>query len=357
MTDGGALERIFDAYVGGAELVALHAGYRFGWYERLAASEGLSADELADAAGTGPRFTLEWLRQQAAGGWLHVLDDDGAPPRFVLTAEAREGLLDGHGNGQEGVARALVDSFVGFTGMTEPVLQAWASDSDGLDEGRRAFVATQQAALTRATAGTVPGLLLASPEIRRIVSQDRFRAADLGCGAGFHLRACSEAWPHGEFVGLEPDTTSRRLAEDLNPQVAAVIAGADAAEVAAYGDFDLVLFIDTLHHMPHPASMLAAARQALTPQGVVAVLEAPTRDAFGDGPDPVERLNYLASLFNCLHDRVEADGLGAVGAVVRREQLKSWAEEAGLAVANVSDNDEGDFRVYVLTPDGSAAKR
>jgi hypothetical protein len=66
----GLLEQIQAAHAGAAELIAIHAGYRFGWYTSLAEHGPMTADELSTRTGTGPRFTEEWTRQQTAAGIL-----------------------------------------------------------------------------------------------------------------------------------------------------------------------------------------------------------------------------------------------------------------------------------------------
>jgi SAM-dependent methyltransferase len=58
-------------------------GHRLGLYKALAGSPA-TADDLAARTGTSPRYVAEWLRGQAAGGYVEY---DAAADRYAMTEE------------------------------------------------------------------------------------------------------------------------------------------------------------------------------------------------------------------------------------------------------------------------------
>ena len=72
-----------------AALVVL--GDKLGWYEALAERGPMTAEALADAAGTALPYTREWLNAQAAGSFV---DYDPATGRYTLPPEHAVALTD-----------------------------------------------------------------------------------------------------------------------------------------------------------------------------------------------------------------------------------------------------------------------
>jgi hypothetical protein len=89
-----------------------------------------------------------------------------------------------------------------------------------------------------------------------------------------------------------------------------------------------------------------ADRNALAKAGVIAIAEVPYPPEFSGQVEPVERLGYLTSLFNCLHHQIEHSGAGAVGAVVRESDIRAWG--TGLPSCNVYDSDAAAPRLFIL---------
>ena len=72
-----------------AALVVL--GDKLGWYEALAERGPMTAEALADAAGTALPYTREWLNAQAAGAFV---DYDPTTGRYTLPPEHAVALTD-----------------------------------------------------------------------------------------------------------------------------------------------------------------------------------------------------------------------------------------------------------------------
>jgi len=89
-------ERLFGAARSVMECYCVHIGDRLGLYRALATNGGLTAPELARAAGIHPRYAREWLEQQAVSGIVELDDIDAAPDerRFTLPPGHAETLVD-----------------------------------------------------------------------------------------------------------------------------------------------------------------------------------------------------------------------------------------------------------------------
>ena len=92
-TDADAFaEHLFGAANHTLEIMSAYIGDRLGWYRALAESSA-TPEELAERTGTHPRYTREWLEQQAVVDWLEV-GDEGDTRRFRLPKAAAEVLTD-----------------------------------------------------------------------------------------------------------------------------------------------------------------------------------------------------------------------------------------------------------------------
>jgi hypothetical protein len=92
--DQARLEEFLDRFVADLGAVfaapAVVAGDKLGLYKALAAAGPSSPAQLAAATGTSERYVTEWLRGQAAGGYV-TYDPDG---RYRLTEEQAFALAD-----------------------------------------------------------------------------------------------------------------------------------------------------------------------------------------------------------------------------------------------------------------------
>jgi SAM-dependent methyltransferase len=342
-------DRLYAAFFDGLELIAIEAGYRFGWYSALARHGPCTASQLSALSRTGPRFTEEWLRQQTAAGILDA-DTSAGEPTFRLSAEVAAVLLGDGGTGENTLAALLSQTFADWVQLAQRLVEAWRHDRSGYTDADRATLADQQARFTALTAADLPGRLTAIPELADLVERQPLRVAELGCGGGIHLNMMAFAWPTAELIGYDPDPVALALAAQRigsNPRVR--LRQVDAQRIADDGPFDLILVVDALHDMPDPAGVLNVARTALTNGGVIAIAEAPYPSEFSGQADPAERLGYLTSLFNCLHHQVEHSGAGAVGAVVRESDIRAWGASAGLPSCTVYNNGAEAQRLFVLS--------
>jgi len=91
------------------------------------------------------------------------------------------------------------------------------------------------------------------------------RALDLGCGAGRHAVLLAERFTHVDAIDLSLPMIEIARAKRSRPNVA--YQQADLLEATGSGEYDLVLSVMTLHHVPDLHAALAHIKQLLAPGG------------------------------------------------------------------------------------------
>jgi SAM-dependent methyltransferase len=94
------------------------------------------------------------------------------------------------------------------------------------------------------------------------------RVLEVGCGGGRYLRALRGLRPGLALVGADVSRSALARLAALAPEIE-TRPMRDAALPAADGEFDAVLVIDVLEHVAEPRRLLAEARRALAPGGLL----------------------------------------------------------------------------------------
>jgi 2-polyprenyl-6-hydroxyphenyl methylase/3-demethylubiquinone-9 3-methyltransferase len=101
------------------------------------------------------------------------------------------------------------------------------------------------------------------------------RILEIGCGDGAVGQRLTLVFPEAEYLGIDPAPTAGRLYH--GDPARAVFRSITSAELAAEGPdpYDLVLFVDVLHHIPAPVrpGVLGDAAALTAPDGVLLVKE------------------------------------------------------------------------------------
>jgi ubiquinone/menaquinone biosynthesis C-methylase UbiE len=118
---------------------------------------------------------------------------------------------------------------------------------------------------------------------------------DMGCGNGFYaLKLAEMTGPTGKVLGVDIQPEMLRLLQRRARQtgvknIQPVLGSATDPKLPA-GQVDLVLCVDVYHEFSYPERMLAALRKALSPEGVVVLVEYRSED-----PDvPIRRLHKMS---------------------------------------------------------------
>ena len=302
-------------------------GHRLGLYRALAGKPATPA-ELARRTGTDPRYVAEWLRGQAAGGYVDRVGGDDetyamteeqafcltepdnpvyAPGAFVLAlgalrAEHRisEAVRSGAGVGWH---EHDEDVFVGCEQFFRPgylanLTSSWLPALDGVE--------------AKLGAGA--------------------RVADIGCGLGASSVLMAQAYPATRVAGSDYHAGSVELARKraadagVADRVSFEVAGAQSFGGDGY---DLVTSFDCLHDMGDPLGAARHVREALAPDGTWMIVEPRAEDDPAGNLNPVGRVYYGFSTFLCVPNARSQPGGYALGAQAGEAAIRRVVTDAG----------------------------
>src|SRR6516162_6521122 len=229
-------------------------GHRLGLYKALAA-EPSSAYQLAVRTRTSPRYIAEWLRGQAAGGYVTY---DAAADSYSMTEEQAFALANPDGAsyipgafvlalGALKAEQRLTDAFRTGAGM------GWHEHDEDV------FLGCEQFFRPGYAANLVPSWI---PALHGVEGKLRAGAkvADIGCGLGASTILLALEYPISAFTASDYHGRSvelaRKRASHAGVADRVTFHVATAAEFSATG-YDLAATFNCLHDMDSP---LAAAR-------------------------------------------------------------------------------------------------
>jgi SAM-dependent methyltransferase len=300
-------------------------GNRLGLYRAL--SQGpVTPEQFAERTGCHPRYLTEWLRGQAAGGYVTYTPATG---EFSLTEEQAFCLADPNGPN-------LSAAFLAALGMlrAEPLIAeafrtgagvGWHQHHDEVFVGVDAFYRPGY------VANLVPSWIPALDGVEAKLTAGA-RVADVGCGLGSSAALIAEAYPRTTVVGSDYHAESIELAHKrtaeagLGDRVSFEVATAQTFTGIGY---DLVTMFDCLHDMGDPVSAAQRVREALAPDGTWLLVEPAAADTFDGSVDPVARLYYSGSTFLCVPNSLSQPGGYALGAQAGEAATREVATKAG----------------------------
>ena len=308
-------------------------GDRLGLFRALAEAPATPA-ELAARTGTTERCVAEWLRGQAAGGYVAY---DPAVGRFHLTPEQELALAAPDGLSLPGafqLATSTVRDLAGVaTAFRTGAGYAWHQRDTDLFEGTERFFRPGYAA------NLVDEWLPALDGVVAKLSRGA-RVADVGCGHGATTIMMARAYPASTFVGFDYHEASvawaRRAAKEAGVADRCAFEVAQAADFPGTG-YDLVCTFDALHDMGDPKGAAVHVRAALDPDGSWLLVEPYAGDDVADNLNPVGRIYYNASTLICVPHSLSQDvglALGAQAGPARTREVvtaggfTTWREAA-----------------------------
>jgi SAM-dependent methyltransferase len=301
-------------------------GDELGLYRALAGAP-MMPDELAAATQTAPRYVEEWLRGQAAGGYVTYDAESG---RYSLTEEQAFALTDPDGPvflpgafqlalGSLKALPRVVEAFRSGDGI------GWHEHDEDVFQGcERFFRPGYSANLVGAWLPALEGV------------EEKLRAggsvADVGCGLGASTVLMAQAFPEARLTGSDYHDHSIELARKgaadlgLGHRVGFEIAGADTFHG---GPYDLVTTFDCLHDMGDPVATARHVRERLDDDGTWMVVEPFAGDTVAENLNPVGRVYYSFSAFLCVPNAVSQGGARTLGAQAGEAAIRRVTEEAG----------------------------
>jgi SAM-dependent methyltransferase len=313
---------------GGVVAFSVLIGDELGLYRVMAGSGPMTADEVAGKAGCNVRLVQEWLDGQAAAGIVTYQSD---LQQYSLSPEAAMVLADD--TSPVFLARGS-NVFAAMFNDVPKVVAAfqgdgaipWGEHHHCLFKGTEWFFRTGYRA--HLPAEWIPALDGVEAKLRAGA-----RVADVGCGHGASAIVMADAFPASQISGFDyhrPSVeTARERAEEAGVSGRVTFEVADARSYD--GTYDLICFFDCLHDMGDPVGAARHAREHLTPDGTVLLVEPFALDEreANLGGNPMATLFYAASSAICLPNSLSQDvGLG-LGAQAGEARLRSVFEQAG----------------------------
>ena len=301
-------------------------GDRLGLYRALAQAPA-TGDELAARTETDPRYVTEWLRGQAAGGYIEY---DAATAEYSLSEEQALALANPAGPVNVagaftlalGALRAvprMTDAFRTGAGL------GWHEQDGDVILGCEQFFRPGYAA--HLVQDWVPALDGVTAKL-----QAGAQVADVGCGLGASTILLAAEYPRSRFTGSDYHEGSIELARKgaaeagVTERVGFEVASAQTFSGAGY---DLVATFDCLHDMGDPAAAARHIRAAIAPDGTWLIVEPMAGDTVADNLNPVGRVYYPFSTLLCLPNARSQPGGAALGAQAGEAAIRSVATEAG----------------------------
>lgn len=300
-------------------------GNRLGLYAALAEGPATSA-EFAHRTGYAERYLREWLRNQAAGGYV---SHDAASGRYHLDDEQAYCFADPNGPNfsamflvQLGYLRSeprLTEAF--RTGEGVP----WHEHHEDVHAGVDAFFRPGY------VAELVPNWIPALEGVHDKLAAGA-RVADLGCGFGSSSVLIAQEYPRSTVVGSDYHAESIAAA-----RTRAARAGVDdrvrfevaTAQTFTGSGFELVTMFDALHDMGDPVGAARRVREAITDDGTWLLVEPNASDVVEENFHTIGRLYYAGSTFLCVPNGLSQEGGYALGAQAGEGVVRDIAAQAG----------------------------
>lgn len=321
---------LLDKFVGdlGATMHAGNVvlGHYLGLYKALGEGPATSA-ELAARTNTNPRYISEWLRGQAAGGYVEV---DRDTEIYSLTPEQAFTLTDPDGPVYLPGAFLLA---VGALKADDRITAAfrtgegvgWHEHDEEVFTGCESFF--RPGYIGNLTTSWLPALDGVVDKLRAGAT-----VADVGCGLGASSILLAQTYPSSRIHGSDYHDGSIELARKRAD--AAGVADRTQFEIATaqtFGgrDYDLVTTFDCLHDMGDPLAAATHIFDALKPDGTWLIVEPSAGDTWSDNLNPVGRVYYGFSTFLCVPNAMSQTGGYALGAQAGEPAIHNVVTDAG----------------------------
>jgi SAM-dependent methyltransferase len=300
-------------------------GHRLGLYRALAQGPA-TPEQFAERTGCDPRYLTEWLRGQAAGGYVSY---DPATGEFSLTEEQAFCLVDPNG---PNVSAAFLIS-LGYLRAEPRITEAfrtgagvgWHEHAEDVFVGCDAFF--RPGYVAELVSNWIPALDGVDTKLAA-----GGRVADVGCGLGSTSLLIAQAYPRTRVVGSDYHAESieraRKKAAEAGVSDRVDFEVATAQSFTGTG-FDLVTMFDCLHDMGDPLAAARRVREALAPNGTWLLVEPYAADTVEGNFTPVGRLYYSGSTFLCVPNGLSQPGGYALGAQAGEGVIRRIATEAG----------------------------
>jgi ubiquinone/menaquinone biosynthesis C-methylase UbiE len=301
-------------------------GHRLGLYAALAAAPATAAD-LAARTNTHPRYITEWLRGQAAGGYVQY-----DPDTETYSMSEEQAFVLANPDGAVYAPGAFVLA-LGTLRAEEYITERFRTGAGfGWHEhDEDVFIGCEQFFRPGYIANLVPSWIPALDGVEAKL-RDGARVADIGCGLGSSTVLLAQAYPESTFSGSDYHAESIEIANkraaDAGVADRVKFEVASAAKFSGSG-YDLVTSFDCLHDMGDPLSAAKHVRETLAADGTWLVVEPFAGNTVADNLNPVGRVYYNFSTLLCVPNALSQPGGYALGSQAGESAIRRIALDAG----------------------------
>lgn len=322
-----ALDHIVTVMNHGWLCLLLSIGEQLGLHESLAAHDGMTCRELAQATHCDDRYLQEWLWGMVAGGILTASEDDD--PVFSLPAGYAPVLTAAGGP----LHWSRITTQITTLATLEPELLKAFATGGGLPaeryEGRVAEVLAGES-------GPIFERVLLTEVLPLTGLTERLRTGldvvDLGCGTGTAAILLAREFPHSRVRGVDQSRSALELARTRAAELGVGNVEFSLADLDAEFDLepaDLAMAANVVHDLSDPAGFFTRVRGLLRPGGMLYLHELSATTRMRQNVTDPHALGILTfSLYHCLPLAKRRPGI-APGGMWGRERYVEALRRAG----------------------------
>lgn len=305
------------------------AGDTLGLYRTMAHAGPVTPARLAALCDVAPEYVDQWLRNQAAGGYVQF---DPASGRYCLPPEHAAVLTD------ERSAHYLGQAFH----AVQAVLQAQPEVFQAGHEPAACCATSRASPEPFLHPGAVPNLVERwVPALHSIDARlrDGALAAELACGCGQGTIALARAYPASHFFGFDSHAgLMRRAGERARAEGVAENTTFEPTMPEAIPNHRYALIVSRtgLSSMPEPALVARRAKRTLAPGGSLLVIEPVLDPALEATPNPIGRLHAALGALRRFPGNRSTSGAGTP-TLQSESGLRALLHDAGFAHVALAD--------------------
>ena len=304
-------------------------GEKLGLYKAMAGAGPLTSAEVAERSGAAERYVREWLRNQAAGGYVTY---DAQTDRYTLPNEHALALAD---EDSPFYILGVYDSITSLYADEDKIREAFRR-GEGMgwhEHDHRLFRGTERFFRPGYRAHLVGEWIPALDGVQQKL-ENGAKVADVGCGHGASTVIMAEAFPNSELFGFDYHAPSIERAHEAAKEAGVddrITFATDAAKEYPGHGYDLVCVFDCLHDMGDPVGASRHVLETLDSDGTWMIVEPFANDRVEENLNPVGRVFYGASTVICTPASLAQEVGLALGAQAGEARLTEVLKQGGFS--------------------------
>ncbi len=346
--------RMTDILNYGALNLAMGIGYRLGLFDGLdALDRPAPSATIAAQTGLALRYVEEWLGVMVSAGVVEINHHADGDVLYALPPEHGDLLARRSGSDNLGVYTQEIPLLTQCA--LEKVVEGFRTGQGVPYEYYPRFQQFMGQLADAKHRQVLVDVFLPSVEGGALVQrlQSGIRVCDLGCAEGLVPVLMAEAFPRGEFTGIDISAEALEKARAVAARRGLAnirFEQRDAAGLAGAHDlaatFDYVTAFDAIHDQTRPLEALKGVYALLKPGGVFSMVDIAAGSGIEANRDhPMGPFLYTVSLMHCLPVGLVNGGTG-LGMMWGREKAVALLQEAGFDDVQVEAIPQDAFNLH-----------